>query len=345
MASLAVKYRPKTFEEMLGQKSIIKILKRQIELKQYTNCYIFAGSSGIGKTTACRAFARLINENKGEPIEIDAASNNGVDSVREIIDSANTRALDAEYKVFIIDECHALSSSAWQAFLKCIEEPPKYTIFMFCTTNPEKIPDTIKNRCMRFNLSKISTPEIEKRLEYICEQEGYTNYKEACDYLSKLASGGARDAIALLEKAANYNTDLSIENVLECIGDFSYDELFNLTGAVLNQNQARVLTVIEEYYNSGKDIKRFIESYIEFLLNLCKYILFSDMNCTSLPLSLKNRCDAYSRVPNVLTVTNFMLENMIDIKQAIKNDSNAKNTVEIYFIKLIKDCVKILEAE
>ena len=227
--SLATKYRPKTFEECLGQASTIKILKRQLELKQYSNCYLFAGPSGIGKTTSARIFANLINEGKGNPIEIDAASNNGVDNVREIVASANERSIDSDYKVFIIDEAHSISTQGWQAFLKCIEEPPKYTIFMFCTTNPEKIPATINNRVMRFSLSKVATDAIRQRLEFICQQEGFTNYTEACDYIAKLSLGGVRDAIATLEKCANYDTDLNINNVLACIGNFSHEVMFDLT--------------------------------------------------------------------------------------------------------------------
>ena len=162
--SLAVKYRPKTFEEALGQGSTIKILRQQIEKGCFGNCYLFAGSSGCGKTTLARIFANLINQGKGSPIEIDGASNNGVESVRAIVDSAGERSLDSEYKIYIVDECHAISSQGWQAFLKCIEEPPKYTIFMFCTTNPEKVPETIQNRLIRFNISKVRTDLIKQRL-------------------------------------------------------------------------------------------------------------------------------------------------------------------------------------
>ena len=132
--SLARYYRPKTFEEICGQDSIIKILKRQLDLKEFKNTYLFCGSSGCGKTTTARAFANAINNGVGNSIEIDAASNNGVENVRNLIKTASERAVDSEYKIIIIDECHSLTSQAWQAFLKCIEEPPTYTIFIFCNT-------------------------------------------------------------------------------------------------------------------------------------------------------------------------------------------------------------------
>ena len=153
MEALAVKYRPKTFEDVVSQNAIIRILRKQIELKQFKNCYLFCGASGCGKTTVARIFANAINQGNGNPIEIDAASNNGVDNVRQLIKTASERSLDSEYKIIIIDECHALTTQAWQAFLKCIEEPPMYTIFIFCTTDPQKIPTTIINRTMRFNFS------------------------------------------------------------------------------------------------------------------------------------------------------------------------------------------------
>ena len=130
--SLAVKYRPKTFSEICGQSSIVKIITRQIEMNEFKNACLFAGASGCGKTTIARIVANMINNGQGEPIEIDAASNNGVENVRQIIHDAQERSIDSKYKIYIIDECHSLTNQAWQAFLKCIEEPPTYTIFIFC---------------------------------------------------------------------------------------------------------------------------------------------------------------------------------------------------------------------
>ena len=326
--SLAVKYRPKDFESVLGQKSIIRILERQLESNNIANTYLFAGPSGTGKTTLCRALASIINDGQGEPIEIDAASNNGVDAVRDIIQDARQRSIDSDYKIFIIDECHAVTTQGWQAFLKCIEEPPKYTIFMFCTTNPEKIPETILNRTMRFNISKVDTNLIKNRLMYICEQEHFTNYVEACDYLSKLGNGSVRQSIAYLEKCSNYDYDLSINNVLECLGNFSYDSLFDLTGAILNKDEGFILELIDNYYNAGGDLKLFVEQYLDFVLDLTKYCLFKNMKLLKIPSSLEPRCTGYSDIPNILDFSNYLVEKMLEVKSAIKYDTNPKTTVE-----------------
>lgn len=334
--SLATKYRPGTFEETLSQGATIKILQKQLELNSFTNCYLFAGPSGTGKTTIARIFGYEINKHKGQLIEIDGASNNGVDAVREIINSATQRAVDSEYKIFIIDECHAISSQGWQAFLKCIEEPPKYTIFMFCTTNPEKIPPTIINRVMRFNLSKVPTELIKNRLLYICQQEGFTNYTESCDYIAKLANGGVRDAISLLEKVANYNNDLNINNVLTCLGNFSYDSFFDFTACLLNNNEADVLEILDNYYKSGNDLKLFIESYLDFTLDLTKYCLFKNMSVIKIPVSLKKRCDGFASIPSILDWSNNLVEKVLAIKNAIRYDVNSKTTIEAMFISICR---------
>lgn len=334
--SLAVKYRPRTFEEVSSQTSIIKILRRQLELKQFSNCYLFCGPSGVGKTTLARIFATNINQGNGEPIEIDGASNNGVDNVKTIINSARERALDAEYKIYIIDECHAITSQGWQAFLKCIEEPPQYTIFMFCTTNAEKVPPTIQNRVMKFNLTKVKTKEIENRLNYICEQEHFTNYVESCDFISKLANGGCRDAIAMLEKCANYNTDLSINNVLTCLGNFSYKTLFELTNALLDDKEDVVLTIIDSFYDAGNDLRLFIDQYLDFILDLDKYCIFKSMTLTKIPASMENDVKYATAIENNVHYYNWLVDKLLNVKNIVKNDSSVKTTMEVLFIDICK---------
>lgn len=171
--TLAVKYRPHDWASVTEQNSIKIILQQQLENNEIKNAYLFTGPAGCGKTTSARIFAHDINKGQGNPIEMDAASNSGVEDVRNIIQQAQTKSLNSEYKVFIIDECHSISNTGWQAFLKLIEEPPAKSIFIFCTTDPQKIPKTILSRVQRYDFTKISQKGIVDRLQYILENEGY----------------------------------------------------------------------------------------------------------------------------------------------------------------------------
>lgn len=170
--ALALKYRPHTFSELTEQSAVVKILTNQIETNTIKHGYLFVGAAGTGKTTSARIFANMINKGSGEPIELDAASNNSVDDIRRITEEAQTKSLDSEYKVFIIDECHMLSNSAWNAFLKTLEEPPAKSIFILCTTDPQRVPNTILSRVQRYNFQRISHKGTVDRLKYIIEQEG-----------------------------------------------------------------------------------------------------------------------------------------------------------------------------
>ena len=169
--SLAVRYRPNTWDDVTEQSTATTILRQQIERGEILHAYLFVGSAGVGKTTIARIFANEINKGQGKPIELDAASYNSVDNVRDIRNQAKVQSIDSEYKVYIIDECHALSKDAWQAFLKILEEPPKKTIFIFCTTDAQKVPKTILSRVQKYTFKRISQQGIVQRLKYIIEQE------------------------------------------------------------------------------------------------------------------------------------------------------------------------------
>lgn len=334
--SLATKYRPNKFEDVCSQNSIIQILKRQVETKHFSKNYLFCGASGIGKTTLARIFANELNDHKGTPIEIDGASNNGVDNVRAIVDSAKERSLDSKYKVFIIDEAHMITIQGWNAFLKCIEEIPEYTIFIFCTTNPEKIPATIQNRVMRFNLTKIPTIDIKNRLTYIAQQENISITPESIDYIAKISNGGMREAISLLEKCYYYNSSIDINNTIACLGDFSYNTYFKLTDAFADWDEKTVLSIIEDFYNSGKDLSQFIDQYLKFTIDLNKYCLFKDLSYTNIPSFLEEKAKYTTGMEDSLKYFNYLTSKILNIKNSIKNDSNILTTVEALCLSICR---------
>lgn len=337
--SLAVKYRPHTFSDVVEQGITVKILNKVIETGKPKNAYLFAGESGCGKTTLARCFANALNNGIGEPIEIDAASNNGVDQVRAIIESANQRSLTGTYKIFIIDEAHAITSAGWQAFLKGIEEPPAYTIYMFCTTEPNKIPQTILNRVQRYNITKISPDGIKARLEAICQTEGFVNYLDTCDLISKICNGCMRDAITLLDQCADLSKDLSIDNTKDILGDVSFETMFKLTNALIDSKEGEVFAIIEHLSASGCDLKQFINIYLRFVLDLTKYIIFKDIKVTTIPAYLETIQDTSinirytTAIENNLNWFNKLSDRILEIKTAIKYDTSYKSTIEAYLLK------------
>ena len=334
MANLATKYRPKEFSDVCAQGSIIKILERQLETRQWVNSYLFSGPSGCGKTTLARIMASKINNGLGEPIEIDAASNNSVNDVRQIIEEADKRALDAEYKIYIIDECHGLSSNAWQALLKLIEEPPKYTIFMFCTTELQKVPETIQNRCQQYRVSRISNDLILNRLKYICEKEHISYVSEGLEQITKLSLGSMRQAIAYLDKCKDYGT-ITLGTTLTVLGAFSYDRYFDLINAIIDRNNETIINIVEELYNKGSDIKLFVDQFLDFLLDLTKYIIFRSFDIIKIPESYKEKVNYTINVEDAGKYFNHLIDKCLELKTLIKGDPNVKTTVEIFLISRI----------
>ena len=284
--ALAVKYRPTDFSSVTEQEILTTILKQQISSKQIQHCYLFCGPAGCGKTTCARIFANEINGGQGIPVELDAASNNGVEDVRNIIQQAQTKSLDSEYKVFIIDECHSLSNAGWQAFLKLLEEPPAKSIFIFCTTDPQKIPKTILSRVQRYDFQRISQQGIVHRLQYILANENIIvdqSNIDAIEYIAKLADGGMRDAISLADKCLAFTDELTLETVVKVLGVVDYEEMFKFTDTIIENKLNESIQLIESVYTSGKDLKQFVKQYIQFLLDIQKYAIGCDWKYISLP--------------------------------------------------------------
>lgn len=334
--SLATKYRPKEFEDTCSQTSIIRILQRQLETHNVKNAYLFSGISGCGKTTVARIFANKINNGKGTPIEIDAASNNGVDYMREVVKSAKERALDCMYKVIIVDECHTLTSQSWQSLLKVIEETPKYTIFIFCTTDPQKIPDTIQNRCLRFNFTRIPAVEIEQRLNFICEQEGFTNYTDSTQYIARVCKGQLRNAITMLEKVSDYSSTMSIENTLTAIGGIYFDTFFRVQNAIIDGNESALFREFDQLTNNSVDFKLFVDEYISFILDVIKYYLFKEFSIISIPASFEKELTYITAFENVTSYYDYCLEKLMGLKNMLKGDSAVPQTVLVTLLQMCR---------
>lgn len=287
-------------------------------------------------TTLGRIVANEINNHLGSPIEIDAASNGGVENVKQIIRGAQERSVDSKYKVYIIDECHAISTAGWQAFLKCIEEPPQYTIFIFCTTDPQKIPETIKNRVQRFTINRIPTNIIRDRLAYVCRQEGFTNFEESIDYISKLADGGMRAALAYLDKASGYSTDLGINNVLAALGNYSYDTFFDLINYMIDGNEGPVLELVTDFYNEGNDLKLFIDQLLEFVMDVNKYAIFKSCELTKIPVSMENRLQASTNFDNAPKYFGYVADKLLALKNMLRGDDSPRTTIEIMLLRITR---------
>lgn len=294
--SLAVKYRPTTFDDVVEQETIKAILKQQLETSTIKHAYLFVGGAGTGKTTCARIFANEINNGQGNPIEQDAASNNSVDDARVLIQQAKTQPLDSEFKVFIIDECHMITTAAWNALLKLIEEPPAKSIFIFCTTDPQKIPKTIMSRVQRYDFQRISQQGIKDRLKYILgEEKNGTNYEwetDAVDYIAKIADGGMRDAITMMDKCLSYSENLTMENVVKALGLTDYELMFKLNTAIVENDGNAIIDIVESIYSAGKDLKIFIRGYMQFLLDVCKYYMLGDFKYIQIPNIYQSELDS-----------------------------------------------------
>ena len=334
MMNLAVKYRPERFADVVCQDNVKKVLTNQLETNDVKQAYLFCGSSGTGKTTSARIFANEVNKGKGKPIEIDGASNNGVDNIRQIIDDCRMKSLDSKYKVYIIDEVHMLSIRAFNALLKVLEEPPKGVIFILCTTDPHKIPATILSRVQRFQFKRIPQNEVVERLQYVLQQEGKITYDmEALQYIAKLADGGMRDALMKLDTVLGYTTEITMEAVLDCLGITNYDYLFKIVSSIIKQDATTPMQLIDDLYKQGKDLKLFVKDLSKFILDLCKLELTQDINTTMIPSELKTKCTQL--------LCKCDLDLLVDIMDAvnklmdkIKYEQNPKSLIESELIIL-----------
>ena len=285
------KYRPTNFSEVVGQDKVITVIKNEIINNRISHAYLFSGPRGTGKTTTAKIIAKLVNctnpvngeccnkcdnclnfKNSSDIVEIDAASNNGVDEIRELRDKVNLVPTNSKYKIYIIDEVHMLTTQAFNALLKTLEEPPAHVIFILATTEPHKIPLTVASRCQKFQFSKISNDEIVHRLSDIIKEENIKLDNEILLEIARLSDGGLRDAINMLDQLLAYKSEnitlMDVYNINSCV---SYIDIYNFINNMMNNNAIEIVNFIEKIDSEGKNISKFIEELIVFLKDILLY--------------------------------------------------------------------------
>ena len=357
------KYRPDTFENVIGQDHIVRTLKNQVLSGRVSHAYLFCGTRGTGKTSTAKIFAKVINcENPvdGEPcgkcamckameegrsvnvIEIDAASNNGVDNIREIREEVKYPPSEGKFKVYIIDEVHMLSPGAFNALLKTLEEPPEHVIFILATTDPQKVPATILSRCQRFDFKRISSGEIAARLKKYLDIEGIEADMDALEYVSHLGDGSMRDSLSILDQCLSfyYGEKIDIDKVRKVSGSVDNSVIFNMTDAIASKNASKAIEIIDEIMAEGRELNRFVDEITEHLRNIlvvhtikeAENIL--DMSQENIDM-LSKECEKISPEEAVYFINEFS-----NISADMKYSSNKRIVLEVGIIKLCSPIIK-----
>ena len=260
--------------------------------------YISDGFIPTHNTTTARILAHELNGNTNSIIEIDAASNNSIDNIRRIVEEARTYPIGSRYKVFIIDEVHALSSQAWQVLLKTLEEQPASTIFCLATTNPEKIPETILSRVQVFKLSKISTLGINNRLKHVLDSEiaegqPITYTDDAVSFIAKISNGGMRQALTNLDRVLAFSNDVNLENTELALNLPNYDKFFDMLNACVKHDNESITKIVNEIYNSGVNFVNWFEQFQSFVINILKFVYVQDIDATNIPSTYADKLSKY----------------------------------------------------
>lgn len=351
------KYRPQTFEEVVGQEVITRTLKNAITNNKISHAYLFTGPRGTGKTTIAKILAKIINcenpdnlmpcnncvsctqinlKQSTDIVEIDAASNNGVDEIREIRNKVNLVPSVSKYKVYIIDEVHMLTVGAFNALLKTLEEPPAHIIFILATTEPHKIPATILSRCQRFDFKRIAPKKIVERLNYISQTENINISEQALYEIARLSEGGMRDSISMLDQVLSYSDEsITVEDVHEVNGTLSQESLGEFVTNIFLGNILEVLNLIDKYNDSGKNIIKLSEEIIVLLKNILLYKTvdnyFEDNNST-LYQELGNNIEVYKLIN--------LIDSFNESIPKLKQSNDPKLILELLIIKYISSLNK-----
>lgn len=349
------KYRPSKFSEVSGQKYVIEILKNAIKTNNISHAYLFSGPRGTGKTSVAKIFAKsvncldpidgemcekcaickAINENDIDIIEIDAASNNGVDEIREIRNNVKLLPTIGKYKIYIIDEVHMLSIGAFNALLKTLEEPPQHVIFILATTELQKIPLTIISRCQKFDFKKLTQLEIENKLNEILKLEKKKISSDVISLISELSDGGLRDAINLLDQVITIKKDkITVDDIYNLNGEISNKELEQLFDIIIDKDIPELLKKIENYYDSGKNIYSIIERLIILIRNIN-----INNNVNNYFSSEKSEAlNKYSNISNEMS--NYLANRLMNLSNEIRKTDNQKLLFEITLLEIIENLCK-----
>ena len=351
---LARKYRPKTFEEVVGQGHVTRTLKNALKQGKIGHAYLFAGPRGVGKTSVARILAKALNCENGitpEPcnkcercreitearsvdvLEIDGASNRRIEEIRNLREGVGYAPANSRYKVYIIDEVHMLTNEAFNALLKTLEEPPPHVVFIFATTEPHRVPATIMSRCQRFDFRKLTTGEILKRLKEIKEKEGIKITDEALNLIAYRADGALRDAEVAIEQLTAYTEDeISLQDIKEVFGFIDRSFYIELIKGVIEQDDRKIISEIENIFEQGFDLKEFVVGLIDFLREL----LLSRLDVKN-PFSIEEdpeikRMAGSTDEDNLVAMLNLAVE----LERSLRYISYSRAMVELYLLKMAR---------
>lgn len=340
------KYRPKSFDDVVGQDVVIRTLKNSILNNKISHAYLFSGPRGCGKTSIAKIFAKLVNcqnldgtnlcnkcvcctqsdDQNLDIIEMDAASNNGVDEIREINNKVNLVPSIGKYKVYIIDEVHMLTIGAFNALLKTLEEPPSHVIFILATTDPHKVPITILSRCQKFDFKKISEEKICEKIKFICSEENISIEEEAIKKIAYLGDGSLRDTLSILDQVISYAQDnITLSDVNEVNGTISEEEISSLINTIIDEDLTKSIELISEYNNKGKSIIRITEEIILFLRNIIVFKNKSNSIYNQIANSLNNK--------QIIEYIEIFNNSLLDMKKF----TNSKMMLELAFIRILSN--------
>ncbi len=350
----ARKWRPRQFDEVVGQEHITATLKNAVHSGRIAQCYLFCGPRGVGKTTTARILAKVLNcaaPRDGNPceacdscqsiatstsmnvLEIDGASNNSVDDVRELREVVRYAATEGVYKIYIIDEVHMLSTAAFNALLKTLEEPPEHVVFIFATTEVQSVPDTILSRCQRFNFRRISAGQIAAHLGTIAQAEGIAVEEGALHLLASRADGALRDAESLLDQVVSLGAEVSQQAVVQVLGLVDRDLYFELLDAIREATPARVLDIVAQAVDEGADIEEFVYGLVELL----RHLLFAKIQGGTDELDMaedaRRRCGELAAAMAVEDLLR-MMQSLLDLEADLKRSLQPRFRLEIALVHL-----------